>query len=102
MKIHFERSGGFAGIGTTFTVDSNSLSFDEKDRLRNIIDNARFFDLPSETPLPRRGADYFKYKITIESDDPKKSHTIETNDMTMPSELRPLVNYLKDKTKSKR
>jgi hypothetical protein len=104
MKIHFERSGGFAGNAppTTFTADSNSLSFDEKDRLRNIIDNAKFFDLPSETPLPRRGADYFKYKITIESDDPKKSHTIETNDMTMPSELRPLVNYLKDKTKSKR
>ncbi|HEU4444592.1 MAG TPA: protealysin inhibitor emfourin [Nitrososphaeraceae archaeon] len=101
MKIHFERSGGFAGIRTTFTVDSNSLSFDEKDRLRNIIDNSKFFDLPSETPLPRRGADYFKYKITIESADPIKSHTIETNDMTMPSELRPLVNYLKDKTKSK-
>jgi hypothetical protein len=103
MKIHFERSGGFAGISTATTVDYSSLPFDEQDRLRNLIDNAKFFDLPSETPLPKKGADYFKYKIMIEMEENnKKSHTVKTNDMTMPSELRPLVDYLQNKTKSRR
>jgi hypothetical protein len=97
MKIHFERSGGFAGISTSVTVDSNSVSFDEQNIVKNMVDTARFFELPSETPLPKRGADYFKYKITVETEE--KSHTIKTNDMTMPSELRPLVNYLEKKTK---
>jgi hypothetical protein len=50
MKIHFERSGGFAGITTAITVDSNSIPSDEQDRLENMIDTAKFFELPSETP----------------------------------------------------
>jgi|SRR5919202_5782438 hypothetical protein len=100
MKIHFERSGGFAGISTSFTVDSNSISLDEQDIVKNMIDTARFFELPSETPLPKRGADYFKYKITVETEENKKSHTIKTNDMTMPYELRPLVNYFEKKIKN--
>jgi hypothetical protein len=100
MKIHFERSGGFAGISTSFTVDSNSISLDEQDIVKNMIDTARFFELPSETPLPKRGADYFKYKITVEMEENKKSHTIKTNDMTMPYALRPLVNYFEKKIKN--
>jgi hypothetical protein len=101
MKIYFERSGGFAGISTATTVDYNSLSFDERDVIKNMVDSANFFDLPQETPLPKRGADYFKYKITVEMDDNKKSHTIKTNDITMPPSLRPLVNYLQNKLKNK-
>jgi hypothetical protein len=101
MKIHFERSGGFAGISTDITVDYNSLSFDERGAIKNMVDNANFFDLPQETPLPKRGADYFKYKITVEMDENNKSHTIKTNDITMPPSLRPLVNYLQNKLKKK-
>ena len=41
--------------------------------------------------------DYFKYKITIETNENGKSRTLTTNDMTMPSELRPLVDYLESK-----
>jgi hypothetical protein len=101
MKIHFERSGGFAGISTDITVDYNSLSFDERSAIKNMVDSANFFDLPQETPLPKRGADYFKYKITVEMDENNKSHTIKTNDITMPPSLRPLVNYLQNKLKKK-
>jgi hypothetical protein len=99
MKIHFERSGGFAGIPFTTVVESDSLSLEEKNRLKSILDNAKFFDLPSVTSTPKRGADYFKYKITVESDDLNKSHTVETNDFTMPPELMPLVNFLQSKAK---
>ena len=101
MKINFERSGGFAGISAAVTVDYNSLSFDERNRLKSMVDDANFFKLSQDSPLPERGADYFKYKITIEDEENKASHTIKTNDITMPSELRPLVKYLNGELKNK-
>lgn len=99
MIIHFERSGGFAGISTPVTIDSSTLSSGEQDELRDMVYTAKFFELPMETPLPKRGADYYKYKITIEDDGNKRSHTIKTNDMTLPPELGPLVDYLESKIK---
>lgn len=97
LKIYLERSGGFIGVHKTFIVNFDSLSFDEQNILRNMINKAKFFDLPSEAPLPKRGADYFKYRLTIEENE--KSHTIKTNDVIMPSDLRPLVNYIITKGK---
>src|SRR5215467_9537274 len=97
MRIRFERSGGFAGLPTTLEVDSSSISLNEQSRVKAMIDTAKFFELPLDTPLPKNAADYFKYKITIENNENGKSRTITTNDMTMPSELRPLVDYLESK-----
>jgi hypothetical protein len=102
MKIYFERSGGFAGISSSAVVDTHSLPPDETDKIQSMIDNAKgFFDSNiSSSPPPRRAADYFKYKITVQTEEGMQN-TIETNDITMPSELRPLINYLKEKAKKK-
>jgi len=91
VKISVERSGGFIGVPKKVIVNLQSLSSDDQDMLLNAIEKSRFFDLPLNTPLPTKGADYFKYKITIEENG--KSHTINTNDITMTLELRPLVNF---------
>jgi hypothetical protein len=56
-------------------------------------DDENFFGLPSQQPAPLRGADYLEYKITIEPNDNKK-HSIKTTDLTMPSNVRPLIRYL--------
>ena len=96
-KIYFERSGGFAGISISTMVDIHSLPPDEAHKIQRMIDNAKeFFDLKkSPLPPPKRAADYFRYKVTVETE--QKRYTIETNDITMPSELRPLINYLEKK-----
>jgi hypothetical protein len=95
MKIYFERSGGFAGFPISTTVDIHSLPPDEANKIQGMIDNAKgFFYQPSKlTPAPPQAADYFKYKITVQTEEGMQN-TIETNDITMPSELRPLINYL--------
>jgi hypothetical protein len=101
-RIYFERSGGFAGISISTTVDTQSLPPDEAHRLQGMIDNAKeFFDLktPLQSSLPKRATDFFKYKITIETEEKQK--TVETNDTNMPSELRPLISYLTEKIKKK-
>jgi hypothetical protein len=102
MKIYFERSGGFAGFPISTTVDIHSLPPDEANKIQGMIDNAKgFFYQPSKlTPAPPQAADYFKYKITVQTEEGMQN-TIETNDITMPSELRPLINYLKEKVKKR-
>jgi hypothetical protein len=101
MKIYFERSGGFAGIPSSTMVDIHSLPPDEAHKIQDMIDNAKgFFDLKTSSSIPpKRAADYFKYKVRVETEE--KQNTIETNDITMPSELRPLINYLMEKAKKR-
>ena len=91
--IHFERSGGFAGITQTLELKSDTLSLEDQDYLRKLIDTSGFFDLKEETDS---GApDQFNYKITIKTGD--KENTLETGDVDMKEELRPLIDYLTDK-----
>jgi hypothetical protein len=105
MKIYFERSGGIAGILMSTEVDTHSLPPDEAHKIQGMIDNAKFFDLKeSSSQPPKRAADYFKYKVTVqtEEEEGEKQNTIQTNDITMPSDLRPLINYLIEKATKKR
>jgi hypothetical protein len=104
MKIYFERSGGFAGIRMNTEIDIHSLPPDEAHKIQGMIDNAKeFFDLKeSSSQPPKRAADYFKYKVTVQTEEEEKQNTIETNDITMPSNLRPLINYLIEKATKKR
>lgn len=100
MKIQFECSGGLAGIHTSVVLDTSSISSDEVKQIEELINCSNFFNLPSESPPPKRGsADYFNYKITI--DIGERRHTIRTNDITMPNEIEPLINFLQEKSRSK-
>jgi hypothetical protein len=101
MKIYFEQSGGLAGIDNNILINSNSLNPEEAVELQRLVDNANFFDLPSEpSSVPLRGADYLEYKITIETSDNKK-HSIEVTDLTMPPNIGPLIRYLRQKALKK-
>ena len=97
MKIYFERSGGFAGIFSSTTVDTQSLSSKESSQLKNLVDEANFFELPSKLFQPSKttksAADYFVYKITIQNNNQSK-HSVECNDVNMQPTLRPLINLL--------
>lgn len=96
--IHFERSGGFAGITQTLELKSDTLSLEDQDHLRKLIDTSGFFDLEEEadSAMP----DQFIYKITIKSSNKEK--TVEIGDGKMPDNLRPLVDFLTDKMRRRR
>lgn len=95
MKIYFEQSGGLLGTDNHILINTDSLHPEEASRLQQMIDDAKFFDLPSELDPPKHGADYFEYKVTIKAD--KLKHSIKTTDVTMPSTLGPLLRYLREK-----
>jgi hypothetical protein len=100
MKIKFERSGGIIGTTINFSADTDLLSRSEADQIQQLIDNARFFELPSESaPPPKGAADYFEYVVTVEKEG-SQQHTIKTTDITMPPTLKPLINFLTNKQRT--
>jgi len=99
MKIYFERTGGFAGIRTSASLDTDTLPPNESEKLHDMCNNMNFFNMPSKYESKSGAADLFRYKITIESKDGK--HTVETTDMYMTPELENLVSFLSDKVLKK-
>ncbi len=92
MLIQFERTGGFAGMRKKFTVDTDSLPPEEATRLHKMIETAGFFNLPSKSKGPSRGADQFQYRLIVETE--KKKHTVELGEASVPATLRPLLKSL--------
>lgn len=87
MRVHFERSGGFAGRKLSTSIDEPVPT-----ELRNALEGARFFDLPSRGTGPARGADRMQYSITVT--DGGKSHTVTVSDGAVPEPLQPVIDYL--------
>ena len=100
MRIKFVQCGGLAGIERELALDTISLSSGEAKTLHKLIENSGFFDLPSLSPTVKKGADYFEYEITVESEG--EIHTVKTNDMALPPKLVPLISYLRQKELSTR
>jgi hypothetical protein len=99
MKIIFERSGGFMGLKSNLNIDLKDLSADQAEMLRGLLDNANFFTQP-ESPPNRSAADGFQYVITVETE--LVTHTIHTNDTAASEELRPLLQELSQRIRSRR
>lgn len=96
MKIYFKQSGGILEVDNNISINTDYLNPDEAFKLQQLIDNAKFFELPTESlETPQRGADYFEYMISIEAKD--KKHDVKTTDITMPPNLGPLIRYLRKK-----
>lgn len=92
MRIVFERSGGFAGMRISATIDTQALSPEQASELRSLIEAAHFFDLPKTIRSSTPGGDQFQYQVTIEGEG--KRHTIEVNDASAPASLQPLLRQL--------
>lgn len=93
MKINFERSGGFMGLLTTATIDTQALAEAESQHLHELIVTSGFFDLPPNLKNASLSVpDQFHYKVTIT--DEAHTHTVETNDISAPDTLRALLRQL--------
>jgi hypothetical protein len=97
LRISFERSGGFAGITMKTAVDEKDLAPDEAQKLRQMIDEAGFFNLPGRI-IPRSPQpDRFQYELKLEKDG--RQHTVTVSEEVLPAKLKPLVNWLMGKAR---
>ena len=100
MKIHLERSGGFAGMTNSATVDTQALAPKDAKELQNLIQKSKLFERsgksaqqPGRNAITKKGAaDYFTYKITIQNGD--KEQSMECNDVDMQSDVKGLVDFV--------
>jgi len=100
LQVHFERTGGFAGMRLAATIDAASLSPEEARQLRELVDAAGFFELPAEIGGATRGADRFLYTLTVEVEG--QQHTVRTSDAAAPAALRSLIDWLTNSVRQAR
>jgi len=92
MRIIFERTGGFTGRKIQGLLDSSTLPPPKARKLEKLLEQSRFFELPTLLSSPEPGADRFSYRVTVETD--KCRHTVETGDAAIPPALRSLLDFL--------
>jgi hypothetical protein len=61
MRVELQRSGGFAGRTTTWSVDVDALDDDGRQELRSLVASAGQWAAP-----PEQGADRFTYRLVTE------------------------------------
>jgi hypothetical protein len=91
MLIHFERTGGLLPRRLDYSATSATLPAEEERRLRDLLEGADFFHLPSSLTPASQGADRFRYRVTAELDG--RQNTVELSD-PVPADLAPLVQEL--------
>ncbi len=100
FSILFERSGGFTGISRSTAIKSDSLTIEEQDELKRIIDEADFFNWVSSDAEQNKVTDQFRYSITIEYGVEKRELILGESEI--PDHFRPLITYLVTKTRTQK
>jgi emfourin len=104
MRVQFTVEGGiaaFPGLSKPVTIDSDAMPEADASRLRQLVDAARFFDLPAASAAARRGAaDYRQYTITVQ--DGRQRHTLRLADPVESPDLQALVDFLQSQARAQR
>lgn len=91
MRVTVQRTGGFTAIPLTKTVDVAAMPPNKATQLRQMVEAADFFNLPStipSTPQPDR----FVYQISVEQEG--KRHSVTVGETAMPPNMKPLVDLI--------
>lgn len=91
MQVSLERSGGFAGIPISITVDTATLPPDQASHLCHLVERADFFALPTNFVSPAQ-PDRFQYKVSVQEGD--RQHTVTVRESSIPANLKPLIDWL--------
>lgn len=88
MKVVIRRTGGFAGLEEELaSLDTTQMPPAEARQLEERVRSMTFFGLPAALGSHIKGADLYRFRITI--DDGSRRHTVEFPDHDSP-ELTPL------------
>ncbi|HEU5102749.1 MAG TPA: protealysin inhibitor emfourin [Roseiflexaceae bacterium] len=104
MRVELLTEGGFAvfpGLNKPIIVDSADLPPAEARRLKQLVSDARFFDLPAgPRALPKGAADMRKHTVTVE--DAGRSHTVRLTEPIEDANLQALIEFLEDQRVAQR
>ena len=91
MRVTVERSGGFAGIPVTRSVEEAGLPPDQAKTMAELI---QAVDLSGHAETAHEGPqrDRFQYTVTIETSE--GSHTLTVGEAEAPVPLRRLIDWV--------
>ena len=92
MRILFERTGGFAALTLRANLDAETLPPPQARRLRKLLEESHFFELPLRLEGSAVRPDRFQYRLTVENEN--CIHTVQASEDAMPPEMRPLLDWL--------
>jgi hypothetical protein len=95
--INFKRTGGSMGKELTMDFDLNNMPASEAQRLHNMLNESKFFEVPVVYDL-QASPDEYEYVITVVAGN--SIHTVHVSDTSMPQSLRPLVEDLTEIAKA--
>ena len=81
-------------------VDEKDLALDEAQKLRQLVEEADFFNSPGKIASRSPQPDRFQYELRLE--EKGRQHTVAVNEETMPAKLKPLVKWLMEKSRQTR
>ena len=97
MRVFYLRTQHPPVIGSEHVarIDTKELSLEEAAKLFNLVESANFFSLPSKILSPETRSQGFDYDLTIKF--AGEQHTVFTQDVAVPSSLKPLLEWSEGK-----
>lgn len=92
MQITFERSGGFAGMRMSYSVDTEELPPEKAQAIKDLVEQVDFFNLPDVLPEEAALPDQFQYELTLETEAEK--HTLKTTESGATAPVQALLRTL--------
>jgi hypothetical protein len=81
-------------------VDEKDLALDEAQKLRQLVEEADFFNSPGKITPRSPQPDRFQYELKLE--EKGRQHTVTMSEEAMPAKLKPLVKWLMEKARQAR
>ncbi len=98
FSIAFERSGGLMGRIVEIELDTRSMPDEEADTLRQLVSVADLPEVQSAQDDPNM-RDTFQYKIVLNVGE--EQLTVELGESQIPDRVRPLIEWLGNKARSR-
>jgi hypothetical protein len=96
MKITYRRTGGFAPIPVSCSLDTETMPADEAQELVRLVHASGFMKLESRRNSAAR--DVRLHTIKVEHDAAGKD--VSFDDVSIPAEVRPLIQFLQARAKN--
>ena len=92
LEVHFRQVGGIGGWSSEYHADDSSLSPADAARIRQFIDETRFFDLPEQVGNGLPISDMYSYTVSVAHG--RRRHKVHTYDGGGPHESPPLAEFI--------
>lgn len=99
MQIFWERTGGFAGIRKSLSIDTDNLPAKAAEELSQLVTAADFFHLPEQINSPSPQCDRFQYRLTVKENG--KQHTVTISEAALSNTLSILIAWLNQAANSR-